>query len=383
LVLGARHLVLLGRRGAASEEQRAAVAALEAAGARVTVAAVDVADREGLGKVLASGGHPPLRGVIHAAAVLEDGLLPQQSAEGFRRVLAPKLLGALHLDELTRGQPLDFFVLYSSAAALLGPPGQANYAAANAALDALAWRRRASGLPALSIDWGAFAEAGGAAASEERGARLARQGVRNLTPDEGHALLARLLDAGVTQVGAVPIDVRRWLDFYPQAAASPRFAELVASAPQVRAGQGAALRQQLQEAPPAERRRLLEKLLRGIVSSVLRLEPEQIDRRAPFKSLGIDSLMGLEMKNRLVAATGLSLPATLVWTYPTLASLVEHLERELGGGGAVAPAAPRVEAAPTESPAESREAKALASLSESEKEALLEKELADVEELLK
>ncbi|WP_437313181.1 type I polyketide synthase [Sorangium sp. So ce385] len=339
---GAGHLVLVGRSGAASAEQQAAVEALAAHGARVTVAKADVADRAQLEQVLrevaASG--MPLRGVVHAAGVLDDGLLMQQTPARFRKVMAPKVQGALHLHALTREAPLSFFVLYSSGVGLLGSPGQGNYAAANTFLDALAHHRRAQGLPALSVDWGLFAEVGLAAAQADRGARLVSRGMRSLTPGEGLSALARLLEGDRAQVGVMPLDPRLWVELYPAAASSRTLSYLV-TAHRASAGRPAGDRDllgRLAAAEPGARGGLLEPLLRAQVSQVLRLPEGKIEADAPLTSLGMNSLMGLELRNRIEAMLGITVPATLLWTYPTVAALSGHLARET------------CEAAPGESP---------------------------------
>jgi NADPH:quinone reductase-like Zn-dependent oxidoreductase/aryl carrier-like protein len=309
---GAGQLVLLGRSGATSPAQQTAVAALEARGARVIVAQADIADRPQLARVLqdvtASG--LPLRGVVHAAGLLDDGLLLQQTPARFRKVMAPKVQGALHLDALTRALPLDFFVLYASGAGLVGSPGQGNYAAANTFLDALAHHRRALGLPALSIDWGAFSEVGLAAAQDNRGARLAAHGARNLTPDEGLAVLGRLLSGDRAQIGVIPMDVGRWAEGNSTMAGSRLFSRLLAAAP---GGAGAstearALLDRLAAADPAERTSLVLDLLRKQVCQVLRIAEARLDVAAPLTSLGMDSLMALELKHRLKRELAVDIP---------------------------------------------------------------------------
>nr|WRX36518.1 hypothetical protein [Cystobacterineae bacterium] len=331
---GAGHVVLLGRSGAASAEQQSAVASLEARGTRVTVAKVDVAERSQLERVLdgISMSGMPLRGVIHAAGLLDDGLLLQQSPARLRKVMAPKVQGALHLHTLTRALPLDFFVLYASGAGLLGSPGQGNYAAANTFLDALAHHRRAQGLPALSIDWGAFSEVGLAAAQENRGARLAGRGLRNLTPDEGLVALVRLLEGGVAQGAVLPFDVHQWVDFYPAAASSPLLSRLRAEQPSGvrRAAGDGALAERLAAAAPEARASVLLEFLRGEAARVLRIPESRFDGNAPLTSLGMDSLMGLELRNRIEGALGIKVPATLLWTYPTVLALSRHLAGESG-----------------------------------------------------
>ena len=338
---GAGHLVLLGRSGASQPQQREAVAALEAQGASVTVAAADVARRDELERALQTAlhGRPPLRGVVHAAGLLDDAMLPQQTPERFRAVMAPKIQGALHLHALTRGMPLDMFVMYSAAAGILGSPGQSNYAAANCFLDALAHHRVAQGRPALSIDWGAFAEVGLAAAQDNRAARLASRGMRSLTPREGIEALDRLLAYGSPQVGVVPLDVRQWIEFYPAAASSSMLARLLSDGSRgaARSAGDREVLARLAAAEPGARGSIIEEVLRAQASQVLRIPEGQLDVSAPLTSLGLDSLMGLELRNRIEAALGITVPATLLWTYPTVSALAVHLAED--GAPAGAPAA--------------------------------------------
>jgi acyl transferase domain-containing protein/surfactin synthase thioesterase subunit/acyl carrier protein len=326
---GARHLVLLGRSGAATPAQAEAVARLEAAGARVRVARADVSRAEELRRVLDEVGAsmPPLRGVVHAAGVLEDAMLEQQDRERWLKVLEPKAAGAWNLHVLTRGLPLDFFVLYSSVAGTVGSPGQSNYAAANTFLDALAGHRRAQGLPALSVAWGPIRDVGLAAAEAIRGHRLARQGMGWLSAEEGHGVLARLWGGGESHVAVVPFDARRWVEAHPHVVASPFLSSLLQHAGEARGGGG--IREELDSAEPARRLPLLEHFLREQLSQVLRVEPERVDRRTPLRELGLDSLMGLELRNRLEASLGLTLSATLIWTHPHLAALAESLAGKL------------------------------------------------------
>jgi len=295
----------------------------------VTVAKADIADRAQLERVLreAASTGMALRGVVHAAGLLDDGLLQQQTPERFRSVMAPKVLGALHLHALTSEAPLDFFVLYAAGAGLLGSPGQGNYAAANTFLDALAHHRKARGLSGLSIDWGAFSDVGLAAAQENRGARLAARGMRNLTPVEGLGALERLLDSDRAQVGVMPIDVRQWVEFYPAAASSRLLSRLVAAERAATGGRAGdqELLARLAAAEPGARARLLGEVLRAQASQVLRIPEDKLDVDAPLTSLGMDSLMGLELRNRIEAALGITVPATLLWTYPTVAALSRHL----------------------------------------------------------
>ncbi|XXX76160.1 type I polyketide synthase [Sorangium sp. So ce134] len=324
---GARHLALVGRRGP-GDAARAAIADMQAAGARVLVVAADVSRRDEVERLLArvDEGLPPLRGVVHAAAVLDDRTLLEQSEEGFRKVFGPKALGAWNLHALTEGRPLDFFVLYSSGASLFGSPGQANYSAANAFLDALSRERARRGLASMSVQWGAFAEVGLAAAQDNRGKRLSSRGVASFTPAEGLEALRRLLLHPRAEIGIVRFDARQWIEFYPTAASLPLFAELVQGGAPARGDTAPPrARQMLEEAAPHERLPLLERHLSEQVAAVLRLDPRRLDRSAPFQSLGMDSLMSLELRNRFEVSLGIRLSAIILFTYPNVSALGRHL----------------------------------------------------------
>ncbi|AKT40597.1 type I polyketide synthase [Chondromyces crocatus] len=327
---GAGHLVLIGRSGAATAAQQAAVAELAATGTRLTLVKGDVAMRtqiEPAFDAIRSSGMP-LAGILHAAGLLEDGLLLHQSPNAFRRVMAPKILGALNLDALAANAPLDFFVLYASGAGLLGSPGQGNYAAASTFLDAFAHHRRARGLPALSVDWGVFSEVGLAIAHDDRAARLASRGAQSLTPAQGIEALERLLDGGSPQTAVVPLDVAQWLASYPAAASSPMFSDLHVERPTLTAHASAeTLAERLARATSEERGPLLQALVRGEVSRVLRLPESSLDIGAPLTSLGLDSLMGLELRHRLSRSTTVDIPVARLlsdMTIERLSSLLVH-----------------------------------------------------------
>jgi acyl carrier protein len=254
-------------------------------------------------------------------------MLLSLSNEQFLKVLAPKMRGAFHLHALTREAPLQFFVLYSSVASLLGSPGQAAYAAANALMDGLAHARSAGGHPATSIHWGPFTEVGMAASQDNRGDRLSARGIAGLSPPEGTHALGRFLLHPRAEVGLFHFSVRHWLEFHPQAAAMPFLSELLEDTPAAPARQS--FRAVLDAAAPAERSRLLDAHLREQVARVLRLSPDRIEPLTPFRSLGIDSLMSLEVRNRVEASLGLKLPATLLFTYSNVALLLEHLLEQI------------------------------------------------------
>jgi acyl transferase domain-containing protein/NADPH:quinone reductase-like Zn-dependent oxidoreductase/acyl carrier protein len=324
---GAGHLVLLGRRSPERVDQLDAIAAMEQLGARVTVAAADVSVREQLAHVIeAIPPELPLAGVVHTAGVLDDGMLLNLSSDQFARVMAPKIAGAWNLHELTRGQSLDFFVLYSSAAGVLGTPGQGNYAAANTFLDALASHRRSLGLPGISIAWGPFSDVGLAAAEDIRGARLSGRGVTPLTPEQGLGLFAGLVRSGAMLAVPCPFDARRWTEYYPQATSWPALTDLLAAVPATTVGGGASvLETALRNASPAEASRLIVEHVVGELAQVVRMDSSQLDPETPFAALGVDSLMGVELRNRLEVSTSQSLPSTAIWTYPTPRALATYL----------------------------------------------------------
>ncbi|WP_052375398.1 type I polyketide synthase [Chondromyces apiculatus] len=337
---GARHLALVSR-GGPSAAMREAISALERTGAQIMVAQADVADRAQLASVMRNVEQtmPPLRGVLHAAGVLEDGTLLQLEAEQLRRVMAPKVQGAWNLHTLTSDAPLDLFVLYSSAASLLGSPGQSGYCAANAFLDALAHHRRAHGKPALAINWGAFSQVGLAAAQENRGERLARRGVGSFTPEEGSRALGLLLRDGATQAAVLRLDIRRWRQLFPRVANAPILARLLEEQEHAEPEKGTLNRAReeiLAAVSDATRQDLLEAYLTRELADVLRLDRSRIGANARLGSLGLDSLMAIELRNRVEIGLCLSLSVTMIWNFPTVAALAKHLRERLGD----APAAP-------------------------------------------
>jgi acyl transferase domain-containing protein/surfactin synthase thioesterase subunit/D-arabinose 1-dehydrogenase-like Zn-dependent alcohol dehydrogenase/acyl carrier protein len=337
---GAGHLILMRRAGDLSFEQRAVVSALAARGTRVSIAKGDVGNRAQLEKILADihNSGMPLRGIIHAAGTLDDGLVMQQTPLRFRTVMGPKVQGAWHLHELTRKQPLDFFVMYASAAGLLGSPGQANYAAANTFLDALAHHRRSLGLPALSIDWGAFSEVGLAAAQDNRGARLASRGMHSLTPEQGIDALGRLLAGAQVQMGVVAIDMNQWGAAHRATARSRRLSPLQTKhrGEPRREQEAQELLARLVTADPAGRAAMLTEILLLQVAQVLRLPETQIAPSAPLTTLGMDSLMGLDLRNRIESVLGIRLPASLLLTHPTVNGLADHIKCEIEDGEQIA-----------------------------------------------
>ncbi len=331
---GVRHLLLTGRRGAATPGAAETVAGLTALGAHVTVAAADAADRDALRAVLdAVPAARPLTAVVHAAGTLDDGVLTALTADRLDTVLRPKADAAWNLHELTRDADLSAFVLFSSAAGVLGVPGQANYAAANTFLDALAAHRRARGLVATSLAWGLWEESSELTGHLDDTAhrRNARHGTRPLTTPEGLALFDA---AGVSEhAQLVPLALRHGAD--PERL-PPVLRDLVrARRPVARTSapaDGTTLAGRLLPLDPAAREDLLTALVRAEAATVLgRDDHQDVAATRAFKDLGFDSLTAVELRNRLGAASGLRLSPTLVFDHPTPRALARHLLTELVG----------------------------------------------------
>uniref|UniRef100_A0AAU2JVB5 SDR family NAD(P)-dependent oxidoreductase n=1 Tax=Streptomyces sp. NBC_00049 TaxID=2903617 RepID=A0AAU2JVB5_9ACTN len=344
--LFARHLVteyavqsllLVSRRGGAAPGADALAAELEALGARVEFAAVDVADRDALAAVL--GGRDDITGVVHAAGVLDDGLVSGLTAERISGVLRVKADAARHLHELTAHLDLSAFVLFSSVAGVLGAPGQGAYAAANRFLDALAEQRRASGLPAVSLAWGVWAAGGEMTGglSKVDQSRMARSGMVPLTDEDGLGLFDAALAVGSPLVAPVRLDLRALRQRGGDVPALLRglvrtTRRRAASADAARTT--ASLADRLTGLSAAERAAALLDLVRTAVADVLEHPaPGSITADRAFQELGFDSLTAVELRNRLNGNTGLRLPATLVFDHPNPAALARLIEQELGLGG--------------------------------------------------
>jgi acyl transferase domain-containing protein/acyl carrier protein len=328
---GAKHLVLLGRSQPSDAAQRQLVE-LAAAGANIIVKQADVAVHQSMAQVLTEidGELPPLAGIIHAVGVLEDGILQQQSWARFAKVMNPKVLGAWNLHQLTKDRPLDFFVLFSSFASLLGSPAQANHSAANAFLDGLAYYRQAMGLPGSSINWGTISQVGEAA---ERGADITMQqkGIGAITPDRFLAALELLMQGSRAEVGVVPID---WSTLLAGGVRSPFWADWQENSPTSTSSSSSAsspeFLQQLQSAIPSDQRDLLITYLRRQVAQVLRIaDPRAINLDVGFFDLGMDSLTSVELRNCLQTSLGCAMPSTVAFDYPTVRSLADYLVQQV------------------------------------------------------
>jgi len=373
---GARHLVLLGRR-APNPAATTRIAALTQQGVQVEVVSVDIADAADLQRALAARqDKPAIAGVFHLAGVLDDGMVQQQNAARFAAVLAPKLEGACNLHRAflgglqgplqgqsqgqLQGQPLDYFVCFSSVAGLTGSMGQSPYAAANAGLDALMAMRRAVGLAGLSIQWGPWAESGMAAAqSDKERQRFAGYGIEPIQAAAGMTLLGYLMQQTTTAVANTPATLAvlpvQWQTYLAQLYSGqfggkfpPMYRQLhdesiaQSSAAAAQATAASGLVERLAAATPVQRRELLEQHVRVAIAGVIGLsDAHSIEPRQRLFELGLDSLGAVELRNRLAVAMGRTLRATLIFDYPTLVALADHLEHDvLGYATAVEDAAP-------------------------------------------
>ncbi|MEU7763653.1 SDR family NAD(P)-dependent oxidoreductase [Nocardia sp. NPDC049190] len=333
---GVEHLLLVSRRGEAAAGVAELVAELTGMGAETRVAACDVGDRASLAAVLDSiGSEHPLTAVIHSAGVVDDATIEKLTPEQVDRVLVPKVDGALNLDELTREHNLAAFVMFSSVAAILGAPGQGNYAAANSFLDGLASTRKAAGLPAVSVAWGPWSQDIGMTGHMDRTAiaRLERLGIKVLGEAEGIALLDAAMVGDDPVVACVEFDKPTLAAQVRAGRLSDVLSGLVPTrARRVSTGAGSAggLAHRLAATPEEERDALISGFVREHAAAVLgHPSPAAIEPDTPFNELGFDSLGGVELRNRLAEAAGINLPSTLVFDYPTATAVAKLLRSRL------------------------------------------------------
>jgi acyl transferase domain-containing protein/surfactin synthase thioesterase subunit len=328
-------LLLVGRRGQKDPSSGRVQRALTALGAEITVLKADVSSEKDVRRLISriEKFHPPLKGIFHCAGVLDDGILMQMEWQKFQRVIAPKLAGGLLLDKFTRHCDLDHFVVFSSILSFTGSAGQANYAAANAFLDALISRRRKQGLPALAINWGPWAESGLATVSGEKGRAIWRsRGTEYIPADLGRRALDQLVGSDAVHAA---ITITKWPIFLQQFASPPplyRELQKEAGAVTVQAGvsaNAANLKTKMKEAAPAARRDLLTAFVRQQAMQTLGLK-EEIDAGRPLRELGLDSLMSVTLVNRLETALGIRISAVKLIQGPNVAQIVDDVLPELG-----------------------------------------------------
>lgn len=338
---GAGHILLTGRHEPTAEVAAMATS-LQQSGTRVTIMKNDVASRDQVDSLLAgiASSEQPLRGIIHAAGVLDDGVLGQQNWERFETVFKAKVAGAWNLHEASRNLDLDFFVLYSSAASLLGASGQVNHCAANAFMDGLATARRLSGLKATSINWGAWADVG-AAVKAEAAARAVLKGVDHINPATAISYLEKLICSELPQCAVMSVNWQQYVhQVHPDGIVPSLIASLVQSPYKERVQtivsetaplEHKNLPQLLAECPETRRKDLLIDYLHTQTLHILGLDTtEIIDPDKALMDLGLDSLMAVEMRNAISSAVGRNLPASLLFDYPTLQSVSDFLLDALG-----------------------------------------------------
>ncbi|MBB5939896.1 polyketide synthase [Streptomyces zagrosensis] len=351
---GVRDLVLASRRGMETPGAQVVVDELAELGATATVVACDVADLDSVTSIMAMfGADRPLRGVVHAAGVLDDGALTTLTPQRCDGVFLPKLDGAWNLHQLSQGAELDFFVMFSSIASVMGAPGQGNYAAANAFLDALAHLRRAKGLPATSVAYGPWEGEGMVAGlSDIDRLRFAQLGLDRLAPEEGLELFELAVTSGRALTMSAALDVSRAQHYYEERGGLPPLLRALATSTAAgrSAGGSAAtdLRKLLGEAAPDEYAAVVLHAVRDQVSKTLGFSsPDDVDVSLPLQDIGIDSLTAVLMRNQLADLTGLALPAKIAFDHPHLKALADFLLARLVEAGVDAPA----EQAPKPAPA--------------------------------
>ncbi|WSK75492.1 SDR family NAD(P)-dependent oxidoreductase [Amycolatopsis sp. NBC_01286] len=331
--LGVRGLLLASRRGPAADGAADLAGRLEAAGARVDVVACDTADRDQVRDLLARvPAGAPLTAVVHTAGVIDDGLLGTLDPARLDTVLRPKVDSAVHLDALTRDAGLAAFVLFSSAAGVLGGAGQGNYAAANAFLDGLAARRRAAGQAAVALAWGLWA-GDGQISSAADAQRMARAGFGALDPARGLALLRTALTSARPALVPMVLDVAVLRDRARDHGVPPLLSELTGPVRRAAATAGSGLLSRLAAAGPADRVAQLTSLVRAEAAVVLG-GGDGVTATQAFRDAGFDSLTALELRNKLTDLTGTALPSTVVFDHPDPQALAEYL------AGTLAPVAP-------------------------------------------
>ncbi len=331
---GSRHLALMGR-SAPSETAQKAIAQMEATGARIMVVLADVSQSLQVAQALQTvkASMPSVKGIIHSAAVLDDGILLQLNQKRFQKVINPKVLGAWNLHLHTLDRSLDFFVLFSSAASLIGSPGQGNYSAANAFLDTLAHYRQSRGLTGLSINWGAWSEVGLAATETNQSDRFSDSGFGTIAPALGLDIFAKLLqNKSAVQLGILPANWQILSQSSPALVQLPFLRDLMSQANQLFSPEQISIsgkRAELLLIEPDQRPALLTSWLREYIAHALRLPTEKLDTKRSLNYVNLDSLIAVELKNWIEKEIGISVPMADLLEGPSIVQLAAQVVTKL------------------------------------------------------
>jgi len=330
---GARFLALMGRSGAADTKVKKEIKKMKSQGVQILEIQGDISKRKDARAALAEirKNHPPIRGIFHAAMVLDDAALVNMTPGRMVEVMDPKIKGAWNLHTLTKAISLDYFVLFSSISSLIGMPGQGNYVAANSFLDGLSYYRRACGLPGITINWGYLGEVGVAARNQETAARFERQGLRSFSPGQAVELMARFLKFDPVQMAVINMDWSKFGEVFQTHTASPKFSDLWLDESEGIGEDGAArsdksgLRKLLLTGSEKEQIKLLNNALCEQVAKVLGISPTKISMEKPLTELGFDSLMSVELRNWVENNLGVALPTMDIMSGPSIRQLTEKL----------------------------------------------------------
>ena len=319
---GARNLILTGRSGAATPETKKAVAALKRRGATVIVVKADIADERQVARLFKQirDKAQPLRGVFHAAMVLDDGLIAQLTPERFQRVLAPKVSGAWNLHRSSKDLPLDHFVMFSSVSSLIGAAGQANYAAANSFLDAMAHYRNSLGMAALTVNWGALSGVGYLARNWKIAEHLASRGVHGVSHAQATEILGRLMQREIAQIGFMHVDWKKLLSSAGPSP-SPRYSQVYVALDHQQESANGSVRERIGSIPEEMRLAEVSALVGETVAAVLRTSASSLDADRLLMEMGLDSLMAFELLNRLETQFGMQLPTSKISSHSTIHKL--------------------------------------------------------------